>query len=349
MRPRVVDWTLYGLAAIAALTGFGAWLVTDQHSRAILTAHAVAGFALLVPLAWKLRRVRLRLVRLKAWDAKTPISALTTIAALAAIGSGAFWTHAQWPTGYPNGMHIHIVAGLALGGLLGAHVLLRFKRPARHDFSGRRDALRWLGMLGFGAALLPAKEALNRALGLPGAQRRFTGSRHAGSDSGNAFPITNWLFDRPTPIDTSRWRLTVRGATARVLSLSDAELARLPQTSLRATLDCTGGWYSTQTWRGISVGALLDQVGVLPSARFVSFVSVTGYRWSLPIAEARTALLATHVGDEPLDHWHGAPLRLVAPGRRGFMWVKWVREVVVLTQPDLGQWIAIFTSGPDAT
>ena len=51
MRPRVVDWTLYGLAAIAALTGFGAWLVTDQHSRAILTAHAVAGFALLVPLA----------------------------------------------------------------------------------------------------------------------------------------------------------------------------------------------------------------------------------------------------------------------------------------------------------
>jgi hypothetical protein len=106
MRPRVVDWTLYGLAAIAALTGFGAWLVTDQHSRAILTAHAVAGFALLVPLAWKLRRVRLRLVRLKAWDAKTPISALTTIAALAAIGSGAFWTHAQWPTGYPNGSDV---------------------------------------------------------------------------------------------------------------------------------------------------------------------------------------------------------------------------------------------------
>ena len=343
MRPRLVDWTLYALTATAALTGFGAWLVVDQDSRTVLTAHAIAGLALLVPLVWKLRRVRPRLARPGAWDAKTPISVLTAIAAVCAVGTGISWTHTQWPTGYPNGMHLHIVAGLALCALLGAHVLLRFKRPTRRDIPDRRDALRWLGMLGLGAALLSAKEAANHAFDLPGAQRRFTGSRHAGSDSGNAFPITNWMFDRPAPVDFSTWRLIVRGAVARSLTLSYAELDT--RISLRATLDCTGGWYSTQTWRGVLVGMLLDQAGVLPEARFVSFVSVTGYRWSLPIAEARAALLATHVGDAPLDHWHGAPLRLVASGRRGFMWVKWVREVVVLTRPDLGQWIAIFTSG----
>jgi DMSO/TMAO reductase YedYZ molybdopterin-dependent catalytic subunit len=48
-----------------------------------------------------------------------------------------------------------------------------------------------------------------------------------------------------------------------------------------------------------------------------------------------------------LDHLHGAPLRLVAPGRRGFQWVKWVREVRVLNTPDWGQWGAIFVSGLD--
>ncbi|WP_367281021.1 molybdopterin-dependent oxidoreductase, partial [Thermoflexus sp.] len=39
------------------------------------------------------------------------------------------------------------------------------------------------------------------------------------------------------------------------------------------------------------------------------------------------------------------PMRLVAPGRRGFQWVKWVVEVEVLSAPDPGQWIAIFLSG----
>ncbi|MCL6512313.1 MAG: molybdopterin-dependent oxidoreductase [Anaerolineae bacterium] len=344
MRPRLVDWTLYVLVAAVTLTGFGSWLIADWEGRLIFYAHAIAGLAVVVPLAWKLRRVRPRIVRTDAWDWKTPLSVLTALAAIGAVATGIFWTHAQLPTGYPNGMHLHIVCGLALVVLISLHVLMRLRLPTRRDAPGRRDALRWLGMLGFGAALLPVQEGINHAFDLPGARRRFTGSRHAASDSGNAFPITNWMFDRPAPVDVDAWRLTVRGALARELSLDYAEIASATAT-LRATLDCTGGWYSTQNWRGVRVGDLLEQAGLLDQARFVSFVSVTGYRWSLPIAEARGALLATHVGDEPLDHWHGAPLRLVAPGRRGFMWVKWVHEVVVLTRPDPGRWVAIFTSG----
>jgi DMSO/TMAO reductase YedYZ molybdopterin-dependent catalytic subunit len=110
-------------------------------------------------------------------------------------------------------------------------------------------------------------------------------------------------------------------------------------------LDCTGGWYSAQDWQGVRVGQLLDLAAVQTSAVAVSFKSVTGYRWSLSLPEARKALLATHAGGQPLSHGHGAPLRLVAPGRRGFQWVKWVTEIEVLTQQDFGQWTAIFTSG----
>jgi len=65
---------------------------------------------------------------------------------------------------------------------------------------------------------------------------------------------------------------------------------------------------------------------------------------SLPLAEARDALLATHAGEEALSHEHGAPARLVAPGRRGFQWVKWVVRVEALTEPDLGEIVAIHTS-----
>jgi len=190
-------------------------------------------------------------------------------------------------------------------------------------------------------ALWPAQQALGRRLGLPA--RRFTGSREAGSYAGNAFPATSWVADRPRPIAADHWRLSIGGAVALPLTLSYADLLR-EQDQFEATLDCTGGFYSAQIWRGARVGRLLDRAGPLQAARWVSFVSITGYRWSLPIEEAAAALIATHVGGEPLAHDHGAPARLVAPGRRGFEWVKWLARVEVRTERDGGQIASLFTS-----
>ena len=120
----------------------------------------------------------------------------------------------------------------------------------------------------------------------------------------------------------------------RELTLRAADLARGDE--LTATLDCTGGFSSTQHWRGVRLGRLLDDAGVLAGARHVRVISRTGYRWSFGLDDARGLLLATHVGDEPLSHGHGAPCRLVAPGRRGFQWVKWVERIEVHEDPDPG-------------
>jgi DMSO/TMAO reductase YedYZ molybdopterin-dependent catalytic subunit len=65
-------------------------------------------------------------------------------------------------------------------------------------------------------------------------------------------------------------------------------------------------------------------------------ISRTGYRWSFGLGDADALLLATHVGGEPLAHGHGAPCRLVAPGRRGFEWVKWVERIEVHDDLDPG-------------
>jgi DMSO/TMAO reductase YedYZ molybdopterin-dependent catalytic subunit len=93
------------------------------------------------------------------------------------------------------------------------------------------------------------------------------------------------------------------------------------------------------------VGDLLDAADPDDPAAWVQFRSVTGYRWSLPIDEARDAVLATHVDGERLSHGHGFPMRLVAPGRRGFQWVKWVEEVRITKHREVGEWLAIFVSG----
>jgi len=48
-------------------------------------------------------------------------------------------------------------------------------------------------------------------------------------------------------------------------------------------------------------------------------------------------LLATQVGGAPLSASHGFPVRLVAPGRRGYWWVKWVDRIEVQATPSWWQ------------
>jgi DMSO/TMAO reductase YedYZ molybdopterin-dependent catalytic subunit len=128
----------------------------------------------------------------------------------------------------------------------------------------------------------------------------------------------------------------VTGAVARPLSLSFTDL--VPTDDLEAVLDCTGGWYAHRHWQGVALGALLARAGPLPGARSVVVRSVTGYARRFPLREAERTLLATHVDGEPLSHGHGAPLRLVAPGRRGYEWVKWVEGVEVSRRSPLWRW-----------
>ena len=129
-------------------------------------------------------------------------------------------------------------------------------------------------------------------------------------------------------IDVAAWRLRVSGAVSRPAELSYADLAQLPSREASAVIDCTGGWWSEQVWSGIGVADLLERAGISPGATRVEVISVTGHRWTFDRAEAERAILALHVGDEPLSSGHGYPLRLVVPGLRGFLWIKWVGEVV---------------------
>ena len=68
-------------------------------------------------------------------------------------------------------------------------------------------------------------------------------------------------------------------------------------------------------------------------AASIKVVSATGYSRRFPIEDLENLWLATRVGREPLRAGHGAPVRLVAPGRRGFWWVKWVTSVETSNLP----------------
>jgi DMSO/TMAO reductase YedYZ molybdopterin-dependent catalytic subunit len=125
-----------------------------------------------------------------------------------------------------------------------------------------------------------------------------------------------------------RWRLKVSGSAARTVEFSYADIAALPRREASVVLDCTGGWWTEQVWSGASLADVLALSGVDRSATHVEVISVTGHRWTFDWSAAERAILATHVGGELLSAGHGYPLRLVVPGLRGFLWIKWVGEVL---------------------
>lgn len=342
MPPRLTDWSLALALALAFGSGIASLVSGRPELWLVFALHGAAGLWLLLLLWGKLWRVLPRLLDPRRWTRTTLFGAAALAAVALALGSGIAWVSGGdlFVAGL-NLLNWHIGLGIGLTLAVSAHMLARARPLRSRDIAGRRRALRASALMVGGAGLWAAQQALGRRLDLPA--RRFTGSREAGSYTGNAFPATSWVADRPQPIASTRWSLVLAGAVAAPQALSYADLAGAPD-QLEATLDCTGGFYSTQIWRGVRVGRLLERAGPLAAGRWVSFVSVTGYRWSLPLGEAADALLATHVGGEPLSHAHGAPVRLVAPGRRGFEWVKWVARVEVLAERDGGQIFSLYTS-----
>jgi DMSO/TMAO reductase YedYZ molybdopterin-dependent catalytic subunit len=344
MSPRLTDWSIAIAAGLAFTTGMVSLVSGHSQEWFIFALHGVAGFWLLSILWGKLRRVWPRLIHPKRWDRRTVFGLLALLLVTSALGSGIWWVAGGelYVAGF-NLLNWHIILGLVLTAIIVFHMFARAKRLRKRDVVGRRQALHLGALLVGSVALWPAQQLTKGALNLSGARQRFTGSRESGSYAGNAFPTSSWVADQPRPIDAQAWRLSLGGAVATPRDFSYDELAAGGD-ELEATLDCTGGFYSTQRWRGTRIGRLLDLAVLHKDARYVSFISVTSYRWSLPLEEARAALLATHIEDEPLSHEHGFPLRLVAPGRRGFEWVKWIKQIEVLAEPDAGEVVSIFSS-----
>jgi DMSO/TMAO reductase YedYZ molybdopterin-dependent catalytic subunit len=333
--PRGTDWSLALLVALGLGTGLATWFAGSPDSAWVFAAHAAGGAALAVVLVWKLRRVWPRIVARSRWDGRTGFGLAALLLVVSVLGTGAAWSNGV--SAALGGMSLlgwHVLVGAFLGLLVLAHALGRARPLRRADVAGRRQfvATAFVGTVAVGAWAL--QRPVQRLVGARGADRRFTGSYDAGSFTGNDFPVTSWVADDPRPLRAGAYRLAVGGEVRRPLSLGADALDRGDE--VVATLDCTGGFASTQRWRGVRIGRLLDEAGLSPAGAHVRVVSVTGYRWSFALADARELVLATHVGAEPLSHGHGAPCRLVVPGHRGFEWVKWVTRVEVTADADLG-------------
>jgi len=323
-----LDRLLALLLAAQITTGLVSLRAGAPATAPLFWVHGLLGGALLVAVAMKLRRSVGPAVRQRRWRRIALGGLLAMMAAGALLGgvawvaSGRILTIGPWTV-----LTIHVLFALALLPVAAIHLLphrWRLLRPPARSGLSRRAFLAAAGVLAVGAVAWSAANLLDV---VQGGVRRFTGSRWL--PAGGVPPPTTFFGEATEQIDPAAWRLTVTGRVTRPMTLSLAELEALGTTERREVLDCTSGWALATDWRGVSLGTLLDAAEPSERARSVTVRAVTGWYATLGIREAHGALLATHVAGQPLPHGNGAPCRLVAPGRRGLEWVKWVTQVEV--------------------
>lgn len=312
---RRTNLALLGLVAGALATGTACYAVgTRPATTVVTTTHAAVGLALLLLVPWKtvIARAGLRLDPHPGRGAGLWLAGLL----LVTVVTGVVQDVAGFTTVLGLApLQVHVTAALLAVPLLVGHLVTHPQRLRRTDL-GRRAAL-GTGLLAAGGL---AATALSRSV--PGPAESSTGSSETGSHAPDAMPVTQWASDVVPSAGERSARLRVRG-----VPVDDPA----PVEEVDAVLDCTGGWYATQRWSGVRLDQLL---GPLPaSARSIDVVSTTGYRRRYGVEQASALLLATAVGGKALSAGHGGPRRLVAPGRRGYWWVKWVASVEVSDEP----------------
>lgn len=310
---------------VALTSGLVSWVVPLSAARPIVVFHAAAGLMILLVTPLKLRgsvRAGFKRRRSTRW-----LSVAFGVLVIATISLGVAHATAVWfGVGYWSALWTHQLIAFLLIPLLIWHVSTRPVRPSATDVD--RRAVLATGATGLAAlGVIVAQESVAGLLDTAAADRAGTGSHESGSFDPDSMPTVQWLDDR-VPADTSpgAWDLTIGGAVVAV-----DELWALSQPVV-ARLDCTGGWFADQNWDAVALAELLPPPSAT-SGRSIMVTSRTGYRRLFPLPDAAELFLAVGYAGRPLRRGHGAPVRLVAPNRRGPQWVKWVVDVSIVDRP----------------
>jgi DMSO/TMAO reductase YedYZ molybdopterin-dependent catalytic subunit len=166
------------------------------------------------------------------------------------------------------------------------------------------------------------------------------------------FVRSHWNPAYESPKSLRTWSLSVDGEVERPLALKLADLKAMPRTTVTCVLQCAGngralhkppvpgvqwryGAVGNARWTGVRIQDVLSRAGLKAGARHLhTFGSdkppqnVPPFHRSIELEKVlQDGVLAFEMNGEPLQHPHGAPLRLVVPGWAGDHWMKWITRL----------------------
>lgn len=153
-------------------------------------------------------------------------------------------------------------------------------------------------------------------------------------------------YNRHVAENFANWRLKIDGLVSNPMSLSVAELRRLPSRTQITKHDCVEGWTAIGMWTGVQLGLLLKAAGMASHARYAVFHCIdnlTGepakggrqspgqYYESVDLVDAfhPQTLIAYNLNGKALDVAHGAPLRLRVERQLGYKQAKYIQRIEI--------------------
>jgi DMSO/TMAO reductase YedYZ molybdopterin-dependent catalytic subunit len=132
-------------------------------------------------------------------------------------------------------------------------------------------------------------------------------------------------------INQSNYRLTIDGLVDHPLSLSYTDLQAYPQISQFVALECVEGWGFFAKWTGPSLDAIFADAGIQSNAVIAIFYTSddpNGYTsLDLSYIDKFSIIAALKDNDIILSPDRGFPFQIVANGKFGYKWAKWVTRI----------------------
>jgi DMSO/TMAO reductase YedYZ molybdopterin-dependent catalytic subunit/thiosulfate reductase cytochrome b subunit len=292
-----------------------------------------------------------------------PLAILTGPSMSPALTNRFKW-YPNLPGNRQVGRSLHFLVMCAFVLFLVVHVamvlLSGFARNMNHIVVGTNDGHLvgvWLGLVGVGVVV--AVNVLANWL----AWKHPRAVQHVAKAI--VTPVMRYFLDRPEPVaefrredispflwangkvptceewkalaatDFKGYRLKVYGLVENPVELSLDDLRAMAKKTQITLHHCIQGWSGIAAWGGLPLAELVKLVRPRPGVRVVVFYSFgeggEGGQFydslSMQNALRPQTLLAYEMNFEPLDHLHGAPLRLRVENQLGFKMVKWIQAI----------------------
>jgi DMSO/TMAO reductase YedYZ molybdopterin-dependent catalytic subunit len=140
----------------------------------------------------------------------------------------------------------------------------------------------------------------------------------------------------PAP-DAATWELTIDGL-GKAIRLKASDLDRLPRIAQSSRLKCVQSWSGRVNWEGFRCQELLRLTGAPTDLLWVRVDCADKYYDFVKLEDllhSRT-LFALGMNGEALPPEHGAPLRLIIPGKYGYKSSKLITKLTFVDKGGMG-------------